>query len=32
MEQNQIETLCKTTDDKAFHKFAHDYGWKFETN
>ncbi len=31
MEQNQIEELCNATDDKAFHKFAYDYGWKYET-
>jgi len=31
MEQNQIEKLCKTTDDRAFHAFAFNYGWKYET-
>ncbi len=32
MEHDQIVELCKATDDEAFHKFARDHGWKFETN
>jgi len=31
MELDQIVELCKTTDDEAFHKFACDNGWKYET-
>jgi len=31
MEYEQIVELCKATDDEAFHKFARDYGWKYET-
>ncbi len=31
MEHDQIVELFKATDDEAFHKFACDYGWKYET-
>lgn len=31
MEHEQIVELCKATDDQAFHAFARDYGWKYET-